>query len=321
VPRLSTDEFYRAFSYNFRWLFYLQAVNLLYNLIKIDMLEKATVIKSLLLSGVFLSLAGFIQLMVLPDFTVLDPALGWDPHKNRLASTFFDPNFTGGYLSLVLIYIFLMKDELTTKFFQKKSLRFFFLLILAAIFLTYSRSTWGMLGIAILLYGWKHSGKIVLLAIFVAFLAYFAVPRIQTRVSGITDPADSAHFRLISWKNTLDIAKDNLVMGVGYNAFKQAQIEYGYLAPDARKEHSATGSDSSILLVLATTGVFGFVIFFVGYFLPFLSKKRWHYAVFLLPLFLQTQFINALFYPQIMFLWLLALVTIETNPNPLRSAH
>ena len=95
--------------------------------------------------------------------------------------------------------------------------------VAVCLFLTFSRSTWAMVAVMVFIYGVFKSRKILLLSLVLGFLAYFAVPRVQTRISGITDPADSAQFRLVSWKNTLEIAKDNLFLGVGVNSFRYAQ--------------------------------------------------------------------------------------------------
>jgi len=168
-----------------------------------------------------------------------------------------------------------------------------------------------MLGVAVLLYGLARSKKLVILALFIALMAYLAVPRIQTRLTGITDPADSAHYRLISWQNTLNIARDNLFLGVGYNAFKEAQIRYGYITPDTINEHSAAGSDSSLLLVLATTGIFGLIVFLVGLLLPILKLRNVFSVLVIIPLILGSNFVNSLFYPPIMFLWLVCFVLME----------
>ena len=52
--------------------------------------------------GVVLSLIGFLQLLYYPD---LEPLYryGYDPHKNRLFSTFLDPNLLGSILNICLI--------------------------------------------------------------------------------------------------------------------------------------------------------------------------------------------------------------------------
>jgi len=97
------------------------------------------------------------------------------------------------------------------------------------------------------------------------------------------------------------------VIGVGFNTFRYAQQDYGIFEIGETGGNSGAGTDSSFLLVLATTGVFGFLIFLAGYLFPLFQKKNAFYLPMLAAfsaLFMQSQFINALFYPQILFLWL-----------------
>jgi len=310
---LNNEELLAAFSYLLRLFFYVTAANVVYNQVAIKRLNLSRIAHTYILSGVLIALAGFIQLVVLPDFAALSPLLGWDPHKNRLASTFFDPNYVGAYFILVASFL-IFKDFFFTNKQQKSKKKWYaaaFVFILLAIFLTYSRSTWGMFGTAVLIYGLFRSKWLVALSLLIAFSAYFAIPRIQTRLVGITDPADSAQFRLVSWSNTLDIAKDNLFLGVGYNAFKKAQVDYGYLTPDTIKEHSADGSDSSLLLVLATTGILGLIVFIGGLVFPIVNTKNLYSIVVIIPLILESNFVNSLFYPQILFLWLIMFVLMD----------
>jgi len=315
LPNLSDTEFLMALSYLARLFFYILAANTVFNLIDQGLLTKRELFYTFVYSGLFVAFAGFVQLVVLPDFTVLSPVLGWDPHKNRLASTFFDPNFAGVYLTLIFT-LFLFKDRfLSEKELQNKKKLFLGVaaVILLAIFFTYSRSTWGMLGVLVLIYGLARSRKMVFLSLLIAFSAYFAVPRIQTRLAGITDPADSAHFRYISWTNTLEIAQDHLFLGVGYNAYQKAQIDYGFLTPDTVTEHGSTGSDSSLLLVLATTGVVGLLVFLIGLYYPVVKNRSLFIFAIILPLTLQSSFTNSLFYPQILWLWLYGLMADELS--------
>ncbi len=258
--------------------------------------------------GLLVSVLGFIQLVILPDFTTLDPSLGWDPHKNRLASTFFDPNFVGAYL-VVILSMFLFKFS-NSKFFINNKLKVFIsVILLSAIFLTFSRSAWLMLSVIIFVYGVLKSPKILVLSAVVALLAYYSVPRIQTRLSGTTDPADSAHFRLISWANTFEIVKDNPIFGVGYNGLRTIQQQYGFVDYDSLASHSASGSDSSLLFVLATTGFIGAIVFIIAILQPYLMKNpnAFVYKIVMLGLLVESQFVNSMFYPQILILWLLLL--------------
>lgn len=293
--------------YWIRWVLYLIAAIIAYNLLLNKKIETKSILKAFLVSGVFLSLVGFIQLVVLPDFEKLDPSLGWDPHKNRLASTFFDPNFVGGYLNICFI---LGIAALQQKFVSKKFVITSIAIILAAIFLTFSRSAWAMSAIIIFVYGAFKYRKLLIVAAVLAILTYAAIPRVQSRISGVTDPADSAHFRIISWQNAYKIAQNNLLIGVGFNTFRYAQQEYGNFEVGETGGNSGAGTDSSFLLVLATTGIFGLLSFLIGYFAPITQKQN----IFYLPvvaafcgLFIQSQFINALFYPQILFGWLVLL--------------
>lgn len=309
-PNYSNTEWLISGSYLLRWVVYFLSGVVVFNMKGNKMIDKSEIIKAFVCSAVFVSIAGFIQLALLPDFEVLDKSLGWDPHKNRLASTFFDPNFVACYLVLVLALVFsgVTPNEREgpqhgpsrtlgmTRWYMATAI------ILTAIFLTFSRSGWLMLGIVIFIYGIFKSRWLLPLSLFVIFLAYFAVPRVQTRIAGTTDPADSARFRVVSWQNTLQIARDNWFLGTGFNTFRYVQKDYGFLDPDTFLEHGGAGSDSSLLFVLATTGVFGFLFYILGFALPLFGTWDLVLGALLAGLFVESQFINSLFYPQIMFL-------------------
>ncbi|KKU49251.1 MAG: hypothetical protein UX69_C0004G0026 [candidate division WWE3 bacterium GW2011_GWA2_46_9] len=303
--KLAFEDFGVAFLYLARFIVYLLGGVVLYNMLRTKMMAPSAILAAFGASAIFVAVVGFIQLVVLPDYSVLDLALGFDPHKNRLGSTFFDPNFTAGYLALV---VSLLLGSIRGK---KSGAALKLVLALAvltiAVFLTFSRSGWLMLGVVVFVFGMLRYRWMLLAALLIAFLAYFAVPRVQTRITGATDPADSARFRLISWKNTALVASDNLVTGVGFNAFRFAQKEYGFFDPGSFGGNAGGGSDSSFLLVLATTGVLGFAIFLFAYFYPLLgsawgSAKSLSLAAALAGLFVHSQFVNSVFFPPMLFL-------------------
>jgi len=302
LTTLSSEEFTGSAFYLVRWFFYLIAAGVTYNAVKQNHFTLNFVFNVFSFSALFIAIAGFVQLLVLPDFTTLDPNLGWDPHKNRLASTFFDPNFTGGYLALIIGMNLVRSFAQNAKIGLLKA--FFFIIIpLIALFLTFSRSSWGMLSVIVLVLGAlkpKARWLLVVAALF-AFLTYFAVPRVQTRLAGTTDPADSAAFRLTSWGNAWEIAKDNLLLGVGFNSFRFAQRDYGFFEAGTLGGNAGAGSDSSFLLILATTGIFGVIVFVLSFFwkIPKLTLVPLIFG-----LFLHSQFVNSVFYPQILFAWL-----------------
>lgn len=295
--------------YIVRFISYLLFAVTTYNLVLINKMTRAEVFNSIVYSGIVVVALGVIQLILLPDFEKLDPSLGWDPHKNRLASTFFDPNFVGAYLVLcVMILIERAKN------FSVAS-GFMLVVLLSGIILTFSRSAWLMFAVSILIYGLMKNRKLLLVSLIVMFLAYYSVPRIQTRISGTTDPADSAQFRWVSWSNTLKVIKDQPVLGVGYNTLRYIQKDYGFTDEDTFLKHSASGSDSSLLFITATSGLVGLGLFLAGLFTPLLKKEAdFLYVLVIISLLVESQFINSLFYPQILFVWLTTLA-LSSRPR------
>lgn len=303
---LDSNQLLVTLFYLIRFTTYMSCGVVIFNLLKHQKLSIQEILYALVSAGVFVAFFGFVQLVLIPDFAQLDPLLGWDPHKNRLASTFFDPNFAGAFLVISLA----LGIE---RFYKTKKVSYLFLLaiLLISILLTFSRSAWLMLGCVVLVIGLVRSRAFLILAVTLLFLAYFAVPRVQTRISGITDPADSAHFRLISWKQTSTISRDYFPFGTGFNSFRYAQENYGYFEPGTEGGNSGAGSDSSLLLTLATTGILGLVVYCAGIFYPILYillRKTWGdyfnliFLAIILSVLVNSQFINSLFYPQIMFL-------------------
>jgi len=322
----SLEELVFSSFYFIRLCLYILAGILIFNGLREGVLNK-----NFIFLTVFYALAlvfsGFAQLIFFPNFSLLDPSLGWDPHINRLLGTLFDPNFMGATLVFCFNIIFSWVPP------KKYSIPFSLLLslILLAILLTFSRSAWLMLAVSIFLWGVIKDPKLLLISLLIGFLAYFAVPRVQTRISSITDPADSAHFRFISWLNTLDIARNNFILGTGYNTFRFVQKDTGYFGLGWGGK-SGGGSDSSLLLIMATTGIPGLFLFCLFLFYPLFSSFRvlssrilgmslpdgeevFHnhvsYAQVMLVSFpalvVNSFFINSFFYPQIMFLWNLVL--------------
>lgn len=292
IYKYSFLEYLISLFYLARLVSYFGAGVIVFNMLDTKIISNKQIIMAFLYSGLFICIAGVFQLILLPDFETLDLSLGWDPHKFRLASTFFDPNFVGVYL--VLIVSLLLS--------QKKKYTHVFVIFVTSIFLTFSRSAWLALSIVVLIYGLFKNRLLILLFIFIAFSAYYAVPRVQTRLTNTTDPADSAHYRISSWKNSFNIVKDNPVLGVGYNFFRYVQLDYGFLTYDTIYKHSGAGSDSSLLFVWATTGIIGLFMYLASLISLVLNSKKNLFVLSCLgALFVDSLFINSLFYPQIMF--------------------
>jgi len=316
---IGMGEWAVAAAYWGRWVIYAGVYFVVSDLVRIVSGLRSQIANVLVFSGIVLALLGFAQLLVFPNLSDLDPALGWDPHQGRLVSTWLDPNFLGAYFVLCLSLLtgrFLDSRRNSTT--PRVLLAISYLLLGAALILTFSRSAWGMLAVVIGVFGLFKSRKLLLLMVGLFFGAYFLVPRVQTRLAGVTDPADSASLRLVSWQQTFKIIKEYPLLGVGFNAFRYAQERQGFFRSERGvplgREHSGAGSDSSLLLVWATTGVVGLLIYLWLY-----GRVAWgawqehnRNALLALPLlaglvglFLEASFVNSLFYsPIVLWLWI-----------------
>lgn len=209
-------------------------------------------------------LLGFLQFKFYPDFTIMAQS-GWDPHVGRLLSTWFDPNFISGFMGFILA-ILLSLLTLSTKQLRplsKTYLQIIFASGLIALMLTYSRS--GLLAFAIgaFLIGLWRSKKMLIIAIIAGSFFVAHNERLQTRLIGAFNIDVTANYRIESWLSTLRIVEEKPILGVGYNTLKYVQTKIGAVASE--NTHSATGSDSSLLTILVTTGILGFIPFCLLY--------------------------------------------------------
>jgi O-antigen ligase len=243
-------EWVSGMFYLIRWVEYALLLFIIFDLSRTTR-QQQRILSWTIASAVIVAGLGFIQLKVFPDFTSMVPQ-GWDPHIGRLLSTWFDPNFLGGWLAMfagISLALALVRPT--------KNLGWWtiFLIIAIAEVLTFSRS--GYLGFltAVVVVTSVRSRALLFLGAIVAFSTVLLVPRVQERVLGIRSVDQTAQFRIVSWNNALDIVSDHPWFGVGYNHYKYVQEQRGFV--DTISEHSASGSDSSLLTILVTTGVVG----------------------------------------------------------------
>jgi O-antigen ligase len=260
-----------------------------------------------------------------------------DPHICRFVSTFFDPNFLAAFLVLPIIYLIYM---ITVGSKNEKIVGWIILFVVSRAFiLTFSRSGYLTLGLSIVsLCIMKNrvvetfNKKILLrnIAFFVGITILFlcveeimggnTLSRIVERwhiISNISEVESkitvepSAAARVENWKVGLEIFYEHPLIGVGYN-------NYGNVARYINQsiaESKLFGNDSSWILILATTGIIGFVIFLLGYVLAIINLIKIYRSnlykpnirimsssltVYLISLAVSTNFNNFLFYPPIM---------------------
>lgn len=323
---LPSLDFLHAGFYLFRYTFlFLFALLVFFELSKHP--EKQPLfITSIIVSAVILALMGFIQLFLYPDFRAM-AEIGWDPHINRLLSTWFDPNFLGSFFSFVLslmagIFSFwVMKHSSITSFFTACTQKIYPLLfglsgalLLIALLLTYSRSALLAFVIPIFILGVLYFRTVLIIGILGITLLLPFSPRAMERVSdgigsalSITQeeslffPDPTARLRVENFQEGVLLAQEHWFTGIGFNTIRSYKTE---------NIHSSGGFDSSLLTVLVTSGVFGLITFLFFYwnawktilwkaFLETHEYKKGVQVGFLagiIGVFAQSFFINSLFY-------------------------
>ncbi len=310
-----------AFSYWLRIAFILFLLPALLTLFKDDKLARFA-LRGFLASASTLVFLGFLQLIFFPDLSWL-ASRGWDPHQHRLLSTWFDPNFFGGFLAVTLPFFF------TAAFYSRSSahkpqamdygLRITSFFAFLALLLTQSRSAWLAFFVSILIFlpiliskALKRLNPKQLFigtdaALFLLLVTVVVLGAFWPRVYGLISPDATVNLRLDSLKRAWPLAEENLLIGVGYNTYQFAARQTGLISNYAI--HSRAGTDNSLLNLLITTGVIGSLLFLTPWaYLVFSLHGLWRrgralagaaiFSVFVI--FIQSQFINALFYSHLL---------------------
>lgn len=261
-------------------------------------------------TGMAVLVLGALQLALLPDIGMF-AAYGWDPHVGRFVSTFLDPNYLGGYLALLLVFFFALNREKPRPLWALAMA----MTVVAGV-LTYSRSGYLALAVVVVILGLSYSWRLFLLIMVMVIPLSLSIPRVAQRVEGGFSIDQTSRDRIDSWGRALMVINHNPILGVGYNNYDIAQKELNMVSPIGESQSSA-GSDSSLLNVMATTGVVGFALFLLaGMFflrdaLRIIRRKEKNerrvaaYVVLIATpaLLVNAMFVNALFYPLIMIVY------------------
>lgn len=263
--------------------------------------------KAALLSGFAFVILGFLQYLFVYDlrpYTVL----GWDDHLYRLVSTFIDPNFSGIFYALfaILLFFLIFKKPVRDGIFEVSTL----FLSGVAVFATYSRSALlSLIGgiFAYLVSINKARYILIVLLMSSGFLFLFS----DVTIEGLNPfRTVSTNNRLVNLSQSIDIAFKNPIFGVGFNAYRDAQIRYNYRDLEGSlKSNADAGTDNSLIFVITTTGLLGFNFFAVSYAFLLISlfkekgSGKAFFAMFV-SVIIGSMFVNALFYVPVMS-WLL----------------
>lgn len=241
--------------YLVRWVAY---TGIYFTAVNLNKKGKEYVLKFMKFSGIAIVTIGYLQLIFYPSLKNLY-YLGWDEHMHRMFSTFMDPNFAGVIFVLFFVFFFVFKDELV----NRKLLQYFILgSSFIAIVLTYSRGALVMLVVCALIYSilkrnWKIiAGTMGVLAIVFVILS----PGFYIENTNLLRRA-SASQRLETSVQALGIFKKN-PLGVGFNTYRYAREKYGFIDTSRfGPSHSGAGVDNSLVLILVTSGIPGFIVY------------------------------------------------------------
>lgn len=234
--------------------------------------------KHLVILALAVAVIGLGQYIFLPDVSFL-AAAGWDDHYYRLTFPFLDPGFTGIILVLSLLINYNP-------------------IFLIALLLTYSRASYlaYLIGFGAISF-YKKFLRVFLAAALVLAIGIFLLPKTFGEGTKLARE-NSIWARVQNWQQTITLWQTTPVFGVGMDKYQ--------------------GKDSSLLMVLATTGVVGLT----GYLWVVrevwgVGKKNAIFKASFLAVLVHSWFNNTLFYPFVMeWLWLLlALSSSDSRPD------
>ena len=263
-------------------------------------------------SSIILSILGFVQLILFPDFSFM-AQYGWDPHQGRLLSTWYDPNFLGGFLGLAAVIILsrvlvFLKEN---KSWQRQNIILLsscimgLVVVFVALMLTYSRSALLAFLIGVTIVTILISRKTFFLVIIILSMIVVSNPRLQTRIQGAIQVDVTASLRIQSWLETLDDIDKNPIWGIGYNT-----IKYQTIVPS--ELNSASGRDSSLLTLWLTGGIIGLGLFIIIIFNSIIKawqkisksglERTWGVAIIAgwALILVHAMFVNSIFFPHIL---------------------
>jgi O-antigen ligase len=277
-----------------------------WNFAKSGLKNRKLLLDCLLGVSVLSAIFGWVQYFSFPDIKPFF-VWGWDMHLFRLVGTFLDPTFLG----LIIVFGLMLS---ITRFIDKRGWKngLVTIFLLVSLAFTYSRASYlaFVAGILMVIYLNKKFKKLLFLV--AGFIVIALLLPTAKNHSIELFRTFSAIARIENYQTTLQIFSKSPVFGIGYNNMCLAYQKY--IGFQDFSSHSCSGSDSSLLMVLATTGVIGFMIFLNSVKRIADNVKHSSYLVLLSACFsallIHSLFSNSLFYSWIMgyFVVLLAVV-------------
>lgn len=252
-------------------------------------------------AGLGVAVLGLVQLWLYPDLRNLY-YLGWDPHFRRLFSTLLDPNFAG----LAIVLTFFLGLFLYPRIMRKHLLIFPQTILVLALLLTYSRSSYlAFFGGMIVYIIWEKSNRAKnILRIGVVLLAVVLLSG-QTEGQRLTRSV-SVRARIDNFTKAAALVRGSPIVGYGFNTLRFVQENASVQTSSAIPSRASSGVDNSILFLLVTAGVVG-----TAYYLWLLTHmariaNSSSLTASFVAILVHSMFVNSLLYPWVMiWLWII----------------
>lgn len=239
---------------------------------------------SLLSISIASAVFGWIQLLKFPDIKPFF-VYGWDEHLYRLVGTFLDPTF----LALIIVFGILIS------FFQKKW--FWSVFLIVSLIFTYSRASYLALFASVFYLAILNKQiRRYLLLIPLFLIIVLLIPTTKNHSISFFR-SFSAIAKIGNYQRTVHVYKLSPVFGIGYNNL--CFVKNKYFEIESYSSHACSGSDSSLLFVLATTGVVGLVLF-IELLINIWKESNVMFRSILVAVLIHSIFSNSLFYPWVL---------------------
>ncbi len=240
-----------GFLYLLRLSAYLFFLVYIWNFAKKSGSNKLLILNSLTSVSVISAGFGWLQYFAFPAIRPFS-VWGWDDHLFRLVGTFLDPSFLGIIIVfglLISIYRYMSN--------RKRPLILIIAFLLISLAFTYSRASYLAFLAGAVVIGLDQKKTKLVIYLFLTLAALILIlPTSGNTILKITREF-SAIARVDNYLETINIYKMSPVFGVGYDNLCLAKSRFvGYINAQS---HACSGSDSSILFILATTGLAGII--------------------------------------------------------------
>lgn len=295
IYRYNPFQNFVAFLYLGRLFFYLLAGVYLATHTKRSLSSQKHIKIGLIMYALCVIVFSILQYVLYPDLRNLY-YLGWDPHLSRVFGTFFDPPITAATFGLLLIYFFFAKTNL------KRGWHYLLLGLLFILFIaTFSRG--GYMGFLVTgaYYVLRHKKYIIAGGVIVAFiLVLLLLPKSFGEGVNLLRTS-TIESRLTDYQNAFKIVSSAPIFGIGYNHIRYELGNRGLLeSKNFDITHSGASFQSSYLIILTTTGIFGLLSFL--YLLFIISRNHEVVSYFVILLGTMSLTDNVLLHPFIILL-------------------